>query len=63
MIVPSYVARKDDGCLKFLPIRLKNEQAYKRRVCIFFRKEQFLTSAERDFIDCVIETEKDREEV
>lgn len=51
MIVPSYIVTKENEGIKFLPI--KGEEHYQRKVCIFYRKEQFLTQAEKDFIGCI----------
>ena len=66
MIVPSYIARNgnqnENVC--FLPLFDKsqsNASAYNRKVCLFYRKEQFLTQAERVFIDCVEKTNKEKE--
>lgn len=60
MIVPSYISRAHSESVNFMPL---DEIGTSRRVCLFYRKEQFLTQAERDFIDCVIEKEKTLKEV
>ncbi len=69
MIVPSYIARNgknyqnEEVC--FLPLFDRDSQSkastYNRKVCLFYRKEQFLTQAERAFIDCVKKTNKEKE--
>ncbi len=61
MIVPSYIAtfgsREQREKILFVPFseRAHARQAisYTRIVCLFYRKEQFLTRAEKDFIACV----------
>lgn len=58
MIVPSYIAREKSDIIRFLPMVEGEISSYKRKVCLFFRKEQFLTQSEKDFIDCVIKIEK-----
>lgn len=66
MLVPSYVCEygtaEQNKNLRFLnlPSELlkKNGHNYKRKVCLFYRKEQFLTQAEKDFIACVIKEVK-----
>ncbi len=55
-IVPSYMARKETQEVEFLPVNIKD--AYKRKVCLFYRKEQFISSVEKAFIDCVIKEER-----
>ncbi len=52
MLVPSYFVAKENDDIRFLP--LENGDEYKRKVCLFYRKEQFLTQAEKDFIELVI---------
>lgn len=55
-IVPSfYMTEQNIQEVEFLPLSVNNP---KRKVCLFYRKEQFLSSVERAFIDCVIEQEK-----
>lgn len=65
MIVPSYIAREsknEQNCsLRFLPIINNHIRDYRRKVSLFYRKEQFLTQAERDFVDCVVRLEKIKE--
>ena len=58
MIVPSYIARKESRDVRFLPLDGLGKAEYKRRVCLFYRKSQFLTQAEKNFIRCVIAAEK-----
>ncbi len=60
MLVPSYIAREQNENVRFLPLDKAVGASYRRRVCLFYRKEQFLTQAEKDFIDCVIKSEKNR---
>ena len=62
-IVPSYVERHtstEDTGIRFLPLdrACANDVlcSHKRSVCLFYRKEQFLTSAEKKFIACVKQT-------
>ena len=62
MIVPSYIAREGSGAVHFLPLDGLGKAEYKRRVCLFYRKSQFLTQAEKDFIRCVITAENKRKE-
>ena len=60
-ILPSYVYQYGSGeqneSIRFLPLPTEQypqwEKAYRRQVCLFYRKEQFLTEAERQFIACV----------
>ena len=60
-IVPSYVAQyASDGqneSIRFLKLPTdlfaKQASSCRRTVCLFYRKEQFLTEAERQLIDCV----------
>ena len=61
MLVPSYVAQygtdeqNRDLCFFKLPFERYPswETDYRRRVCLFYRKEQFLAKAERRFIESV----------
>lgn len=61
MLVPSYVAQygtdeqNRDLCFLRLPFERYPswETDYRRRVCLFYRKEQFLAKAERRFIESV----------
>ncbi len=55
MLVPSYIVSENNQSIRFLPLLTEEEK--ERKVCIFYRKEQFLTQAEKDFIDCVKEKE------
>lgn len=55
MLVPSYIAQNNiNSSLRFkeLPISIKNKMRLelKRSVCIFYRKEQYLTETEKNFI-------------
>ena len=66
MIVPSYIARenknKQNSEVCFLPLTdiSKNSKlsSYNRKICLFFRKEQFLAQSEKTFIECVKEINK-----
>ena len=60
MLVPSYVARGRTDGLRLLPLggELTGERV--RRVCLFYRRAQFLTAAERELIRCIVETEEKR---
>ena len=57
MLVPSYIAEfgtaEQNRNILFLPLPTEWAKAYQRDVCLFYRKEQFLTQAEREFIACV----------
>ena len=56
MIVPSYISEfgaKRRGSLRFLPLPPCEGQAHRRTICLFYRKGQFLTQAESDFISCL----------
>ena len=59
-LVPSYIARASDERIRFLSVSGAAGAVGERRVCVFYRKEQFLTRAERDFIDCITQSEKER---
>lgn len=64
MILPDYIANFDNGennrLLRFISLSDDEsslpKKSYKRQICIFYRKEQFLTQTERDFIECVKST-------
>ncbi len=56
MLVPSYISSNKNQNVRFLEIE---ECEYERKVCVFYRKEQFLTQAEKDFIACVKEVIKE----
>lgn len=56
-IVPSYIARESDERIKFYPIECSIKAKTTRKICIFYRKVQFLTLSERDFIECTVESE------
>ena len=58
-IVPSYIARETDEKINFYPFEC-TKKTKTRKICIFYRKEQFLTLSERDFIECTIEAEGKR---
>jgi DNA-binding transcriptional LysR family regulator len=56
-IVPSYIAEYGQNeDIRFYPLSFKKqprlETEAKRCVCLFYRREQFLTEAEREFIKC-----------
>jgi DNA-binding transcriptional LysR family regulator len=61
-LVPSYISdystREKEHEVSFMPLSAKQypewENAYKRKICIFYRKEQFLSSAEQNFIACAL---------
>ena len=57
-LVPSYISREQDGKIRFLPLKQSAAEKNKRKICIFYRKEQFLTRAEKEFIDCLVESER-----
>lgn len=69
MIVPSYIAKGNDNRQNedvcFLPLigdkNSINSSTYERKVCLFYRKEQFLTQSEKDFIECVKIIMKEKE--
>lgn len=56
MIAPSYIEKfgtsSQNEEVVFLPIKRTNLSETERKVCIFYRKQQFLTKAEQDFICC-----------
>lgn len=66
MIVPSYISReyknRQNSEVEFLPLtdisQSNSVSSYKRKVCLFYRKEQFLSQSEKIFIDCVKEINK-----
>ena len=55
-IVPSYMSRNEAKTVEFLPLNTKVDS--KRKVCLFYRKDQFISSVEKAFIDCVVNAEK-----
>ena len=65
-IVPSYVEKygseDQNKNIRFMSLPTNDIKSlydlYKRTVCLFYRKEQFLTQAEKKFISCVIEITK-----
>ena len=64
-LVPSYIAKygtsEQNDALRFISLSdsvLESDRIGKRHVCLFYRKEQFLTDAEKDFISCVTEITK-----
>ena len=63
MLAPSYIKTfgSDETMSKidFLPLPSEISENLTRKVCIFYRKEQFLTLAERDFISSAINTVKE----
>ena len=54
MLAPSYIeafgTKEQNKDVVFLPIARKSTKETERKVYIFYRKEQFLTKSERDFI-------------
>lgn len=60
MIVPSYISRYGseelNQIISFLPLSIQEMPGLnglmKRKICLFYRKEQFLSEVERDFIKC-----------
>lgn len=72
MLVPSYMAKGKSGesddkgnlldAVCFLPLDLKEYPTLvdetNRKVCLFYRKEQFLSKSEKGFIRCAIEATK-----
>ena len=60
-IVPSYVEKygsdEQNKNLRFMSLPTKDLPSlcdlYRRKVCLFYRKEQFLSAAEKEFILCV----------
>ena len=56
MLAPSYIEKfgtaEQNKDVRFLPVPRKNMKETERKVYIFYRKEQFLTKAEQDFICC-----------
>lgn len=63
MLVPSYIeafgSAEQLSKIDFLPLPREISEDLTRTVCIFYKKEQFLTLAERDFISCIINTVKE----
>lgn len=65
-LVPSYIvhfgSEEQNRALRFLPLSTSQyprwTTAYQRRICLFYRKEQRLTQAERAFIACAREVER-----
>lgn len=57
-IVPSYIARGGHRGVRFLPIPKEISDGAARQVCLYYRKEQFLSEAEREFAAAVIDCEK-----
>ena len=60
MIVPSYIEKfgsSQNESISFVSFSKEEQESWnvdtKRKVCLFYRKEQFLTESEKDFIDCV----------
>ena len=61
MIVPSYISdfgsSYQNESISFIAFSKEEQEAWKvpieRKVCLFYRKEQFLSASEKDFIDCV----------
>ena len=65
-IVPSYVEKygseDQNKNIRFMSLPTNDIKSlydlYKRTVCLFYRKEQFLTQSEKNFISCVKEITK-----
>ena len=65
-LVPSYVEKystvEQRHNLRFFPLPVESMPAFKeiakRKVCLFYRKEQFLTNAEKSLISCIKEITK-----
>lgn len=67
MLVPSYMAKNDGAddkinfldAVRFLPLDLAAYPTLavetNRKVCLFYRKEQFLSKSEKSFIRCAVE--------
>ena len=61
MLVPSYIKQfgtpSQNENISFLSFTQADRKKFtvpiERKVCLFYRKEQFLTLSEKDFIDCV----------
>lgn len=61
-LVPSYIAqfgtKEQNREVRFLELPVEQypnwATAYRRRICLFYRKEQFLSQAEQDFIACAV---------
>ena len=53
-VVPSYMAGKEEQNVKFFDLEGVLTGGFKRTVCLFYRKEQFLSKAELAFIDSVL---------
>ena len=51
-LVPSYMATERGDGVSFLP--LSGVEHAPRKVCVFFRAEQYLSQAERQFVQCVV---------
>lgn len=55
-VVPSYIAKySDNDDIYFEEIKSSLE----RNVCLFYRKQQFLSSSEKQFIECVVNSVKE----
>lgn len=56
MIAPSYIKQfgtsEQNKDIEFIEIPSQKPQEKQRKVCVFYRKEQFLTKSEQDFISC-----------
>lgn len=65
-LVPSYIARfgtkEQNREIRFLELPVEKypkwATAYRRRICLFYRKEQFLSQAEQGFIACAVEVKQ-----
>ena len=58
MVVPSYIAKAHKDHIRFLPVETDAARAAERCICVFWRKEQFLTDAEKKFIECTVNVNK-----
>ncbi|MBO5755271.1 MAG: LysR family transcriptional regulator substrate-binding protein, partial [Clostridia bacterium] len=58
MVVPSYISEfggERKKSIRFLALPPSKGQSYRREICLFYRKGQFLTRAESAFISCLDE--------
>ena len=56
--VPSYVRRDRSDSFRLFTIPRGVAESYTRKVCLFYRKEQFLSRAERELIECIVKLEE-----
>lgn len=65
-LIPSYISdygtKEHNQKVRFLSLAVEQypkwETAYKRKICLFYRKEQFLSQAEQNFIACAAEVKQ-----